>query len=134
MRLYNPIFMENTEIISHAELLLRIKYLKSEKLRQEDEIKDKVKSLAFNVGLFSFFKGTSNAGNGKKNIFLNLINIGVGNLAGYAIDKILGKKPNFRNIMRSTLLEAFSILLINLNVSSMISRLTEFIHSSTVKQ
>ena len=82
---------------------------------------------------FSFFKGASNGVSGKKNVFLNLINIGVSNLAGFAIDKILGKKPQFRNFMRSTLLEAFSILMINLNVSNLVSKLTEFIHSSTVK-
>lgn len=126
--------MENAAIGSYAELTSRIIYLKSEKLRQEEELKGVFSEISGSLNLFSMIKGSLNKRTEKKNVFFNLMKVGLTMGSSFIIDKILGKRRSFKGFLNSLLIEGFSALLINLDVLKIISAFNGFISQKAAKQ
>lgn len=123
--------MENAVISSYAELTSRINYLKSEKIRQEEELKSTFSEISASLNLFSLINGSLNKRTEKKNVFFNLIKVGLTMGSSFIIDKILGKRRSFKGFLSSLLMEGFAALLINLDVLKIISAVNGFMSQKT---
>lgn len=126
--------MENAVISSYAELTSRINYLKSEKIRQEEELKSTFSEIFASINLFSLINGSLNKRKEKKNVFFNLIKVGLTMGSSFIMDKILGKRRSFKGFLSSLLMEGFAALLINLDVLKIISAVNGFMSQKTGKQ
>jgi len=126
--------MENAAIGSYAELTSRILYLKSEKIRQEEDLKGIFSEISGSLNLFSMIKGSLSKRTEKKNVFFNLMKVGLTMGSSFIIDKILGKRRSFKGFLNSLLIEGFSVLLVNLDVLKIISAVNGFMSQKAGKQ
>jgi len=126
--------MENAVISSYAELTSRMNYLKSEKFRQEEELKSTFSEISASLNLFSLIKGSLNKRTEKKNVFFNLIKVGLTMGSTFIMDKILGKRRSFKGFLSSLLMEGFAAILINLDVLKIISAVNGFMSQKAGKQ
>jgi len=126
--------MEYAVISSYAELTSRINYLKSEKIRQEEELKSTFSEIFASLNLFSLMKGSLNKSTEKKNVFFNLIKVGLTMGSTFIMDKIIGRHRSFKGFLSSLLMEGFTALLINLDVLKIISAVNGFMSQKAGKQ
>jgi hypothetical protein len=123
--------MEKTEITCHAELLSRILYLKSERLRQEEDLKRSFKDFAFNFDPASMMRGSMNERAQERNVLFKLVKVGLNMASNFVIDQVLGKRRSFKGFLSSLLVEEFSALLINSNIVKIISLANGLLFSDT---
>jgi hypothetical protein len=83
--------MEDPEISTHKELLLHIKYLKVEKLRQEEDLKRSVKALFHAFHPVTFVKDSLHQLVADKEVHMDLVKLALNWLATYILD-YFGKK------------------------------------------
>jgi hypothetical protein len=126
--------MENAVISNYAELTSRINYLKSERIRQEEELKSTFSEISASINLFSLINGSLNKRTEKKSVFFNLIKVGLTMGSTFIMDKILGKRRSFKGLLSSLLMEGFTALLINLDVLKIISAVNGFMSQKAGKQ
>ena len=126
--------MNNAEISCHAELASRINYLKSEKLRQEEELKRTFKGLAYNFGPASMVMNFMNGREGQHKVLFNMVKGGLKMSFNFLIDWFLHRRRSSKGFLRSLLVEEFFILLVNSNVSKIMSLVNGFLFSNAGKR
>jgi hypothetical protein len=119
--------MENTEISSHAELLMSIMHLKSEKFRQEEEIVYTFKELAYYLNPITMVRGSLHELAQNKEVQFDLAKVALNLGANLVIDQVFGKYRSIKGLFRSVLIETISTTFINNNVTKIISGITKLI-------
>lgn len=109
--------MEKTEITCHAELLERIQYLKSDKLRQEEHLKRSFQDIVFNFGLSSLMNRPVNVHAEEDNFLLRLVRGSLNMAFNFVINLVFGKHQKLKLFLSSLLVPAFSALLVNRNIA-----------------
>ncbi len=119
--------MENSEISTHSELALRIIYLKSIKIKQEEEIKITFKELANSIHPVTMVKESLHELSLDKEVQFDLTKIGLNEGANFIIEKVFGKNKSVKGFVSTLLVEALSSTLINRNLPKIISSFTKFL-------
>lgn len=109
--------MENKSISTHAELVLRIMHLKSEKFSQEEELVHKFKELAYLLHPATLMKNMA----GDKEVKTGLAKAGLSLGSNYLIDKVLGRNRSVKGFVMSVFVEKLTNMIIN--KSGVISRI-----------
>jgi hypothetical protein len=120
--------MANDTIHNHAELLSRITYLKTLRIKQEEDIKEQFQNAAFRFGLSSMFKGTAGKTTGSS-IYLRMLGVGFRSLTNFFIDQIRGRRGNFKSFLRSMVADEFLTFLANADYSRWLSVIRGFVRS-----
>lgn len=116
--------MENTQISSHAELLFRIVELKARKQGHEAVLKDKFLIITSSFDFLAHLK----KGSMNKNHEFDLVKVGLNTGVNLIIDLVLGKNRSVKGFLSSLLVEKFTSILINDNLSTIVSGVQNFIH------
>ena len=103
--------MENKEIASHTELLLRIAELKAEKLKQEDELKNAFSGFVDTLDPVSLIKKTIHDFASDQQVQFDAVKIGMNVGANIIIDQVLGKYRSIKGFFSSLVVESKSIFL-----------------------
>lgn len=125
--------MENTEIYSYTDLVMRIMHLKQEKFRQEDELKYSFKVFVFSLNPVSFVKQTLHDLAEDSEVKYDLTKVGLNLGANLIIDRILGKNSGIKGFLSALLVEKISTSFISGNLSKIISGISKFTHRHSDK-
>lgn len=109
--------MENIQISNHAELLFRIEELKVRKYSHEEVLKDKFVLIKSSIDLLSLFKGGLN----NKNSEFDLVKVGLNTGVNLIVDMVLGRNRSVKGFLSAVLIEKFTSVLINNNLTTIIS-------------
>ena len=101
--------MENKLITNHAELVLRIMHLKSEKFSQEEELMHSFKELTYMLNPATIMKNMA----GDKEVKTSLAKAGLSLGSNYLIDKVLGRNRSIKGFVMSVFVEKLSNMIIN---------------------
>ena len=113
--------MENIEINSHTELVMRIMHLKQEKFRQEEEIKYSIKEFLYSLNPITAAKKYLHELADDNVVKYDFAKMGLNLVANLLITRILGKNSSFKGILSALLVEKLSTSFINNNLSKIIS-------------
>ena len=126
--------MENTEISGHVELLLRIRQLKVEKLRQENELKYTFREFANSLEPLSVVKRSLHKMTQDKEVQFDLAKAGLNLSTNFIIGAVLGKYRGIKGFLSSVLLEKISTVFINNNVSEIIAGIDKLVYQNSEKE
>ncbi|MBL7936374.1 MAG: hypothetical protein JNM51_11275 [Bacteroidia bacterium] len=113
--------MKNIHITNHAELMLRIMQLKSEKLSQETELKHSAKEFIYSISPVSIVKDSLHELAQDEDVKFDMTKVGLNIGANFLIDKIVGRNRSIKGFLGAMLIEKLSSKFINNNTSSIIS-------------
>lgn len=119
--------MENIKITSHSELLLHIMQLKSQKLSQEEEIKQCAKELVKSLSPISMIKHSLHELSHDKEVRFDIAKVGLNLGTNFLLEKLVGRNRSIKGFLSSIILEKISGAFINKNASSIISTITKLI-------
>ena len=122
--------MKNIHITNHAELMLRIMQLKSEKLSQETELKHSVKEFIYSISPVSIVKDSLHELAQDEQVKFDMTKVGLNIGANFLIDKIVGRNRSIKGFLGAMLVEKLSSKFINNNASSIISGITRLIKAN----
>jgi len=108
-------------IVNQSELVLRIAELKMHKEIQEEVLADSFKEILVTLDLALFFTKSTNH-NGLQDVAKSGINA----VVDLIIDLLLGKHRSVKGYLTAIIVEKFSAMLINNNITTIISRITSF--------
>lgn len=120
--------MENTEIYSHTELVMRIMHLQQEKFRQEEELEYSIREIGYSLNPVTLTKKYLHELAENSGVQIDLAKIGLNLGANLLIDRILGKNNSFKGLLSALIVEKFSASFINNNLSKIISRISSLMH------
>jgi hypothetical protein len=104
--------MGNTDITCHADLLERIAYLKSEKIRQEEGLKSSFRNLVPELSLSSFMmNGLARVRSNEKSILPRLVRILFDLVYPFLLNRMVGKRGKFKSFLCSLLGKLPALLL-----------------------
>ena len=126
--------MENNKISNYSELILRIEYLKSEKVKQEEELKVTFKEFVKTLDPIEMMKQSLHKLAEDKEVQVDLTRVGVSIGVNYLINKILYKSNNIKGFLSSVLVNLLSSALTNENISKIITKITDLIHPKADEQ
>ncbi len=123
--------MENTEISSHTELLMRIMHLKQEKFRQEEQLEYSIREIGYSLNPVILTKKYLHELAESSEVKFDLTKIGLNLGANLIIDRILGKNSSFKSILSALIVEKFSTYFINNKLLNIISGIGKRLHRQT---
>jgi hypothetical protein len=110
--------MENTSIKNHAELVLRLAELRSEKESQELIVKCNFTDFISSIDLVSFFKRSGTTNNGETHELLKTsLNMVLNLLTGL----VLGKNRSIKGYLSSLMVERFTTMVIDNNLINIVA-------------
>lgn len=116
--------MGNFQISNHSELLFRMEELKVKKSRQEEELKNKFKSISSSFDILSLFKTDSV---NKKPVF-GLLKVGLISGIHLMIDLILKKNKSVKGFVSSVFVEKLVAMLIDIDLTKLLSSVQNFLY------
>ena len=126
--------MENKEISSHAELVLRIMDLKVEKFSREEDLKCTFKEFVSTLNPISMVKESLHQLATDRDVKFDLAKIGLNLGVDFIIDKVLGRNRTVKGFLSSVLIEKFSALLLNNNISKIVSEISKLLHPNSEQE
>lgn len=114
--------MKNTEITNHAELMSHIVLLRTEKSRQEQELRQSLKEFADRFDHLNLLKTYLHEFASDKNVQVDLAKVGLNLGVDFIIRKVMGTS------ISSMLIEKLSSLFISGNMSKILSGISTFIN------
>ena len=117
--------MENSAITGHKELVRRIEQLKTEKIRQELELKYTVKEFVNTLNPVTMVKESLHELAEDNTVQIDLIKATLNIGANFILEHLIGKHPHMSELLSSVLVENVSNLLINNNVSKLFSGISK---------
>jgi hypothetical protein len=120
--------MENSGISTYTELKLRIIHLKSEKAKQEEELKQSFKAFANSINPVSIVKESIHELARDKEVQVDLTKIVLNIGTNLIINKILGRDHSIKDFLSSLLIEKISGFLENKNVSQIVTGISNLLH------
>lgn len=122
--------MENNEISGYAGLKFRILELRAEKSMQEQEIRNKFRELADNLDPILIVKRRLHEMAGDKELQVDLLQVGLNIGSNFIINRVLGKNRSIKGFISALLFQQLSALLINKNMSGIISGIGKMMNRS----
>lgn len=119
--------MEYTEINNHKDLALRILQLKSERMREEIELKDSFSDLVSSLSPSSLVRHTLSDLVHDKELKMDLATTGMNLGAEFLIDRLLGKNKSLKGYLSSIFVDKIATSLITNNSSKIISIFTNLL-------
>lgn len=116
--------MGNFQISNHSELLFRMEELKVKMSRQEEELKNKFKSISSSFDILSLFKTDSV---NKKPVF-GLLKVGLISGINLMIDLILKKNKSVKGFVSSVFVEKLVAMLIDIDLTKLLSSVQNFLY------
>ena len=126
--------MENKEISSHAELVLRIMDLKVEKFSREEDLKYTFKEFVSTLNPISMVKESLHQLATDRDVKFDLAKVGLNLGVDFIIDKVLGRNRTVKGFLSSVLIEKFSALLLNNNISKIVSEISKLLHPNSEQE
>ena len=126
--------MENKEISSHAELVLRIMDLKAEKFSQEEELRYTFKEFVSSLNPISMVKESLHQLAADRDVKFDLAKVGLNLGADFIIDKVLGRNRSIKGFLSAVLIEKFSTLFLNNNISKIVSEISKLLHPNSEQE
>ena len=117
---------EYSPVTNHAELLLRIEALKTDRMVQKEELKLTFSILASTLDFVSMFKG-----NAAKEQPANIVKTGVNMALELIIDMVLGKHRSLKGYLSAILVEKFTKVLIDNNLIEIIAGIGSLLKRKT---
>ena len=113
--------MDNSNIINHEALVLRIRFLRAEKSRQESEMKEKFHDLIYLLDPVSIVKGSLHELAENKQVQFDVAKVALNMGTNLVIDQVFGKYRSIKGFLSSVLLEKMSDRFINTNTLKIFS-------------
>ena len=126
--------MENKEISSHAELVLRIMDLKAEKFSREEDLKYTFKEFVSTLNPISMVKESLHQLAADRDVKFDLAKVGLNLGVDFIIDKVLGRNRSVKGFLSSVLIEKFSTLFLNNNISKIVSEISKLLHPNSEQE
>ena len=126
--------MENKEISSHAELVLRIMDLKVEKFSREEDLKYTFKEFVSTLNPISMVKESLHQLAADRDVKFDLAKVGLNLGVDFIIDKVLGRNRSVKGFLSSVLIEKFSTLFLNNNISKIVSEISKLLHPNSEQE
>jgi hypothetical protein len=122
--------MEIKEINNHVELELCIIKLKEEKLRQEDELKQKIKNFANNLDPLVLVKDALHKMAENKEIQFDAMKVAFNYGSNYLIEKIFGKNTGFKAYITEVLTGKIIATLVDKYLPELLSSISNLLRKS----
>lgn len=128
--------MENKNISSHTELVLRIMELKAEKFNREEELRTSFKEFVYTLNPISLVKESLHNLAEDREVKFDLAKIGINLGANFLIDKLLGRNRSIKGFLSSVLIEKFSSFFLNNdnNISKIVSEVSKLMHPKSEQE
>jgi hypothetical protein len=126
--------MENKEISNHAELVLRIMDLKAEKFSREEDLKYTFKEFVSTLNPISMVKESLHQLAADRDVKFDLAKVGLNLGVDFIIDKVLGRNRSVKGFLSSVLIEKFSTLFLNNNISKIVSEISKLLHPNSEQE
>jgi hypothetical protein len=120
--------MENIQINSYTELVWQISLLKEENVKQEEEIKHKIKDFVHNLNPLTMIKNSLHKLTEDKEVQFDLTQVILNYSSNFIIEKIFGKKRGIGTYISKIMIEKLSGWMITNNLQDIISAVTNFFH------
>jgi hypothetical protein len=123
--------MDNSEILQHTTLLLRIEALKADQAAQDADLKQSAKELIFALNPITIMKGSLHDLAGDKEVHLDMAKVGLNLGANLIIDQVLGKQRSAKGFISAVVVELISTALINSNASKIVLEMSRLLSPDT---
>lgn len=120
--------MRNIEISSYEDLVLRIMYLKDQKLEQEIELKRTFKDIVSQINPITIIKDSVLGIIKDKEIQYGLASIGINMGINFIVDKVFGKNKSVKGFWSSLLVETFTGTYVTENMPKIIAGISSLMH------
>jgi hypothetical protein len=120
--------MENRQINSYTELIWHISLLKEENIKQEEELKHKIKDFAYSLNPLNIIKNSLHKLTEDKEVQLDLTQVILNYGSNFIIEKIFGNKRHIGSYLTKALIERLTSWLIKNNLPDIVSTVTNFFH------
>jgi hypothetical protein len=122
--------MENTAIMNHAELVLRLAELRLEKDNQEVTVKCSFTDFISSIDLVSFFKKSGTTNNGETH---ELLKTGLNMALNLITGLVLGKNRSIKGYLSALMVERFTTMLIDNNLINIVAGISSVIFKNKNK-
>lgn len=120
--------MRNIEISSYEDLVLRIMYLKDQKLEQEIELKRTFKDLVSQINPITIIKDSILGMINDKEIQYGLASTGINMGINFIVNKIFGKNRSVKGFLSSLMVEVFTGTYVTENMPKIIAGISSLMH------
>jgi hypothetical protein len=108
--------------------------LKAEKFSREEDLKYTFKEFVSTLNPISMVKESLHQLAADRDVKFDLAKVGLNLGVDFIIDKVLGRNRSVKGFLSSVLIEKFSTLFLNNNISKIVSEISKLLHPNSEQE